>query len=93
MLIPLGQFFYSNIGIMARKVLGSLGIGVLSFAAITVAFEVAESYARTNYDSLPADVLALVGLAGIGEALGLITGAMAFRIGIATTSKLGVIPK
>ena len=93
MKLPLGQFFESNLGNMAAKVLGSIGVGLLSFAAIKTAFDLAVSYARSQYDSIAVDALGLIGLAGIGEAIGLIVGAMTFKVAFSAGSKLGVIPK
>ena len=93
MKIPLGQFFESNIGSMAKSVLSSIGVGVISYAAVSVAFEAAVTYAKNQYNSLPVDALNLIGLAGIGEALGIIAGAMAYRMVFTSSSKLGVLPK
>ena len=92
-LIPLAKFFESNIGFLARKVLAALGIGVISYAAVTAAFNAAVSFAQTNYNNLAVDIVSLANLGGIGEALGLIVGAITFRLTITTMSKLGVIPK
>lgn len=92
-LVPLGRFFDSNLGALVRKGFAAIGVGVISYAAISAAFEVALSYTRGQYDSLATDALQLIGLAGIGEALGVIAGAMAFRITFTSGQKLGVLPK
>ena len=92
-LLPLARFFESNLGAMTRKVLAAAGIGVISFTAVTAAFNAAVAYTRGHYDSIAVDALQLIGLAGIGEALGLIVGAITARLTITSMSKLGVIPK
>lgn len=92
-IIKLGTFFESNLGKMAAKVLKSLGIGVLVFAALTNAFNIAVSETKGAYMSIPADTLQLANLAGIGDALGIIVGAMAFKVSFAAGSKIGVLPK
>ena len=93
LLVPLGQFFESNIGTIVRKGFAAVGIGTISYAAITAAFNTALSYAQSQYNSLAVDALQLVGLAGTGDALGIIGGAIAFRVAFSAASKLGVIPK
>ncbi|SFK31477.1 Protein of unknown function [Nitrosomonas aestuarii] len=92
-LVPLGQFFESNIGAIVKTGLSAAGVGVISYAAISAAFDIALNYARSQFDSLATDALQLIGLAGIGEALGLIAGALAFRVTFTSMSKLGVLPK
>lgn len=92
-LLPLGKFFDSNIGVLARKALGGLGVGVISYSAVTAAFESAVAYAQSHYNNIASDALQLIGLAGIGEGIGLIVGAITARLAITTMSKLGVIPK
>lgn len=92
-LIPLGQFFESSIGSLVKKGLTAAGIGTISYAAITTAFNAAISYAQSQYNSIAVDALQLTGLAGIGDALGIIAGAIAFRVAFSSASKLGVIPK
>ena len=92
-LLPLAKFFDSNIGILARKALGGLGIGVISYTAVTAAFNTAVAYTQSHYNNIAADALQLIGLAGIGEAIGIIVGAITARLTITSMSKLGVIPK
>ncbi len=92
-LLPLAKFFDSNIGIIARKALGGLGIGVISYTAVTAAFSTAVTYTQSHYNNIAADALQLIGLAGIGEAIGIIVGAITARLTITSMSKLGVIPK
>ena len=92
-LIPLAKFFDSYLGSFAKNVLSSLGIGIITTAGIKTAFDTLVTYTRTHFDSIAIDALQLVGLAGIGEAIGLIVGAVTFRLTYTAVSKLGVIPK
>lgn len=93
LLIPLAKFFDSNLGFFARKVLAALGLGVISYTAISTGFNALVSYTRTQYDGIAPDILALMGLGGIGQALGIIVGAMTFKIAFLAVQKMGVIPK
>ncbi len=93
LLIPLAKFFDSNLGSFAKKVLAGLGIGVISYTAVTAGFNTAVSFAQSHYNNLAVDIISLANLGGIGEAMGLIVGAITFRLTVTTMSKLGVIPK
>ena len=47
-LLPLGKFFESNIGAIASKALSFIGIGVLTYGAVTAAFNAALSFTQTH---------------------------------------------
>ncbi len=89
----LGTFFANSAGAIAKRVLIALGFGIISTAAVTVAFNAVLNYAHSQYSGLTGYVAAFLGIGGIGDALGIITGALAFRVAMQLTSKLGVIPK
>ncbi len=93
-LIPLGAFLASSAGAIAKRVLGALGIGVISYAAISTAFEQALDYAQDQFSGLPSAMFNLAALAGVGEALGIITAAITFRVSLTVQRKvLGVLSK
>ncbi len=89
-LFPLAKFFESNIGALIHKGLAAAGIGIISYAAVTTAFNAALSFTQSHYNSLAGDMLALIGLGGIGEAMGLIVGAMTFKLTMTTVKRLGL---
>lgn len=88
----LGTFFSASAGAIAKRVLAALGIGFLTFTAITTAFNQIVAIAQTHFNNIASDVLQIIGLAGAGEALGMVTGAMVFKLGFTTLKRLGVIP-
>lgn len=90
-LLPLAKFFEGNIAALVHKGLAAAGIGILTFGAVTAAFNSALSYTQTHYNGLAPDILALVGLGGFGEAAGMIVGAMAGKVAIQTVKRLGYI--
>lgn len=93
-LIPLGAFLQAAVGPLAVRVLTSLGIGVISYAGLTVSVNSALSYAQTQYAGLPSAVANLAGLAGFGQCLGIITAAITFRVAfLAQRKALGVLNK
>lgn len=93
MKIPIGAFLGAAAAPLTRTVLASLGMGIISFAAVTAALGAALTYAQSAYTGLPAYIFALAGLSGMGEAFGMIAGAMIFRVAFTSLPKLGVLPK
>ncbi len=88
----LGTFFAGSAGAIAKRVLAALGIGVLTFTAVTTAFNQIVSIAQSHFNNIAVDILQIINLAGVGEALGMISGAMLFKIGFSTMKRLGVLP-
>lgn len=91
--IPLGAFLASAVGPLAKRVLTSLGFGIISFTAITTALNTLIGYAQSAYTGMPAYAFAFLGLAGVGYGLGLIAAAMVFRAAYIAMPKLGQLIK
>jgi|GEM_PF-3047694 len=93
-LIPLGAFLEAAAGPLAVRVLTSLGLGTISYAALNILIEGAIYYAQTQYTGLPSSIANLVGLAGLGECMGIIAAAITFRISLQAQRKvIGVLNK
>lgn len=90
MLIKLGSFLQGAVGPLAKRVLTSLGFSVLSTTVVATGLNQVIDYMQSTYVGLAGDAASIVGLAGIGEALGMITGAMVFRVAFTTLPKLGL---
>ncbi|MBP6058249.1 MAG: DUF2523 domain-containing protein [Nitrosomonas sp.] len=93
LIIPLGAFLSSYVGFLAVRALMGLGIGVISYGAIAIAFELLYAQAQGYYGNIPSFALQIINLAGFGQALGIIMGAITFRMTFLLLPKLGVIPK
>lgn len=93
MKLLLGSFFANSAGAIAKRMLAGVGVGVISYAGVAMAMEQAITYARDAYSGLGGYIAAFVGLGGVGEAMGMIAGALAFRVAYTMIPKLGVVPK
>lgn len=91
--IPFGKFLEGAASPIVKKVMTSLGLGVISFAAVATALDTAINFAHNAYSGLPMYLAALAGLGGVGDGLGIIAGALVFRVGMNSFSKIGVLPK
>lgn len=93
-MIPLGAFLEKSVGPLAVRVMSALSLGVISFGALNLVIEAAIYYAQTQYSGLPNVVANLLGLAGIGECLGIIAAAITFRTTLQAQRKvIGVLNK
>jgi len=92
-LIPLGAFLSAGVGYLAVRVLLALGIGFISYAAVIALLTQLFSMAQGYYNNIPSLALSIINLAGIGDGLGIITGAITFRATFVFVTKLGVLPK
>jgi len=87
----LGAFLVSVAGPIARKVLASIGVGVVSYAAISTALNGALSAAKTALSGLGGDGLAIIQMTGIFTAFSIIAGALIARVGLNAIKKFEVL--
>lgn len=71
------------------RVLTALGVGWITFSGVTSAVDSVRSGALSAWGSLPGDIAALFGLAGIDEGIGVILGAVVAKAAIIALPKLG----
>jgi hypothetical protein len=84
-------FLAGAVGPLAKKILLALGIGTITYTGLQEAFDAASDQIIANYGAMSGGTLALVDLAGVGQAIGIILGAIAARvamIALARFSKL-----
>jgi|GEM_PF-3948417 len=93
LIIPLGAFLSSYVGFLAARAFMGLGIGVIKYGAIAIALELLYTQAQGYYSNIPAFALQIINLAGFRQGLGIIMGAITFRMTSLLLPKLGVIPK
>jgi Protein of unknown function (DUF2523) len=80
--MSLTSLLMSLVGPMVFRALTLLGIGTITFTGVTTALQGLIDIATNNWSSLTADVLALASIAGLPQAVGIITGAMTARVGM-----------
>jgi hypothetical protein len=80
--MSLFSFLLAAIGPLAIRALVAVGFAAVSFAGVTTAFNGLVTYAQGQWSGLPVAVLQLASLFSVPQALGMVFGAMAARIGI-----------
>lgn len=87
----LGAFLLGLATPIARRVLLSLGLGVISYAGLTVVATQIVDAAKSNYEGMAGTVLDLLNLIGTGQALGIVLGGIVARAAFAAISRIGVM--
>jgi hypothetical protein len=87
----LGLFLAAAAGPIAKRVLTSLGIGVVSFVGLDLAVGGALESARTAWSGLPSDVAAYLAVAGVGQALAIVCGGITARVAVITLKRLALL--
>lgn len=65
---------------LVARVLAALGMGVVTVTGFNLAWDGVRNLIITNFQGIPADAAALIGLAGVGTGLGIIFGAITARV-------------
>lgn len=78
-------------GPIAKKVLLSLGIGVVTYAALTVVATQIKDAVISNYGGLTGTTLDLLNLIGTGQAIGIVLGGIVARAAFAAVGRLGLL--
>ena len=87
--MPLAAFLMSISGSIAARVLLSLGIGWITYAGFDAFADQAKTAVLANFSGIHPDVLAIIGLAGFSQAVGIVLGALAARAALSAVSVLG----
>ena len=86
-----GVFLLALVGPLARRVLLSLGLGVISYAGLALIAEQVKTAVIDNYGALSGNVLDLLNLLGAGQAIGIVLGAIIARAAFAAIARIGVM--
>jgi len=86
-----GVFLVALAGPIARRVLLSLGLGVVSYAGLALIAEQVKPAVVDNYGALSGNVLDLLNLLGAGQAIGIVLGAIIARAAFAAIARIGVM--
>lgn len=74
---------------LAKKLLLALGIGYMTYEGLSTIAGQARDAVISSYGGMPADVLAILALGGINQAIGIILSALTARAAIVAVGKIG----
>lgn len=87
----LSAFLSASIGNLTKKALVALGLGTITYTGLQQAFDAAQSQVISNYGAMSGGTLAIVDLAGGGQVIGILLGAVSARIGMMALSHIGKV--
>jgi len=73
---------------MAAQVLVGLGFGFVTYAGIDTGFNLLVSQLTSRFGSVPPDIIVYAQMSGAIEAMGIVLGALAFKISLIPLSRL-----
>lgn len=82
-------FLAAAVGPLAKRVLVSLGFGIISYTALTALVGSVISAAQSAWGGVAGAALQLSSLGGIPQVLGIITGALVARVAFKAVGHLG----
>ena len=85
--MPFAAFLLGMVQPLIARILVVLGLSVVSFTGMGMVMDQVIDYAQSAWQGLPAGILGLAGLAGVGQALGIIMSAILTRVLIWQLSK------
>lgn len=86
-----GTFLVALAGPLARKVLLALGIGWVTYAGLDTLMSAVVASVQSNFGAVSGSWAQVVWLAGFGQAIGIILGALMARVSMMVLSKLGKV--
>lgn len=89
--MPFGAFLLGLVGPLATRVMIALGLGVISYAGLSLIAEQVRDAIIDKYSLISGSVLDLLNLIGFGEAIGIVLGAIIARAAFAAVSKIGAM--
>ena len=87
-LIP---FIALTLKYLVVRLLIAFGVAAVTYTGYSVAMNTFKDYIVQNMQSMPADILNLLLIAGFGQGLGYIFGAFAFKIAMTTINKITML--
>jgi hypothetical protein len=87
----LGALLGAAAGPIAKRVLASLGIGVLSLAGMQISLLALLNQAKTTWASGSPEVIQYLAMAGIHTALSIIAGALVTRVAFVALKRFALI--
>lgn len=87
----MGKWLMALASPIARQILISLGIGVVTFVGLDTALAAALAAAKQALGGLPGDTINILGLGGVFQACSILAGGLTARVSLALVKQFRVI--
>lgn len=88
--MPIAAWLMSIAGPIITRVLIQLGVGIVSYAAVSTAVATLINQAKSSYLGMPADVLSILAMSGANDAMGIIVAAISARLALQVTKRFQI---
>lgn len=85
-----GTFLAAVAGPVVKRAMSALGIGVVSYAAVSTALNTMLSAAKTAWAGLGGEALALIQIAGLNTAASIVAGALTASVALQVLKRFEV---
>ncbi len=86
-----GAILQAAAGPLAKRVLSSLGIGLVSFVGLKEGLDQALGYARASWTGMGGDIAAYLAMGGFNTLLSVLAGALIVRASLYATKSLKLL--
>lgn len=76
----LGGMLINLVGSLVGRVLVALGIGLVTYTGVSSSLDFLKSQAISSFASLPAEMMAIIGLMKVGVCISIVTSAITARL-------------
>lgn len=84
-------WFLAAVVPLAKRVLISLGIGFVSYTALTAALNAVISQVSSNISSIPYEISSFLAISGLFTAMGIIFGGVMARVSLMAVERFGKV--
>lgn len=88
-MLNIAVWLFAIIVPLVKKVLVALGIGVVTYGALTVLFSQVQSAVISAYGAMGSTTLQILALGGVTQAIGIILSAMSVRVAMIAIGHFG----
>jgi hypothetical protein len=89
--MPIFAFVMSAIGPWVKQALVAIGVGVVSYAAVSTLIEAAKTQVVSNWSAMGGPVAEILGLFGFGTSISIVLGGVAARGALMAVSHFGKV--
>lgn len=84
----LTSFLLGMVKPLIGKIMAAFGMSIISYTGMSYVMSTLNESIQNELDGLPVVASSLAGMAGFGEAIGIIVGAIAFRVSMTNFKRL-----
>lgn len=86
-----GLYLASVAGPIAKRAVMALGFGTVTYVGLDAALGVVKSNVISSWGAIPSGALAIMSMAGVSQAMGIVLGAIVARVSMIQLKRFGLV--